>query len=49
MEPKGKEPTARRPLVVNNHKKQSLSTWLLPLILILAIIIFLPRVIDLLG
>jgi len=49
MDSKDKEPTIRRPLIVNNHKKQSLSTWLVPLAVILAIIIFLPRVIDLLD
>lgn len=49
MESKEKETTGRRPLIVNSHKKQSLNTWLVPLIVILAIIIFLPKVIDLLD
>ena len=49
MDPKDKEPTTRRPLIAHNHKKQSLNTWLVPLIIILAVIIFLPRVMDLLG
>ncbi len=44
-----KEPTVRRPLIVSSHKKQSLSTWLVPLAVILAVIIFLPRVIELLD
>jgi len=46
MESEEKETTGCRPLIVNNHKKQSLNTWVVPLIVILAIIIFLPKVID---
>ena len=49
MAPLEKEITKRRPLIVNSHKKQSLNTWLVPLVIILAIIIFLPKVMDLLG
>ncbi len=49
MESKEKKPTGRRPLIVNNHKKQSLNTWVVPLVVILAIIFFLPRVIDMLD
>jgi hypothetical protein len=46
MEAKEKESPGRRPLIVNNHKKQSVTTWLVPLVVILAIIVFLPKVIE---
>lgn len=49
MGSKDKDSAVRRPLIVSNHKKQSLNTWLVPLIVILAIIIFLPKVIELLD
>ncbi len=49
MEHKDKETAGRRPLIVNNHKKQSIYTWLVPLVVILAVMVFLPKVIDLLG
>ena len=34
----------RRPLVVNAHRKRSIYTWLVPLVIILAIMYLLPRV-----
>lgn len=46
MESGDKKNTKRRPLIVNNHKKRSLNTWLVPLLVIVAIMVFLPRVID---
>ncbi len=49
MKSTDKETTGRRPLIVNNHKKQSVTTWLVPLAVILAIMIFLPKVMDLLD
>jgi hypothetical protein len=38
----------RRPLFTRTHQKASLSRWVIPLIIILAVIFFLPRVMDLL-
>jgi len=46
MESDNKKSTERRPLIVNSHKKRSLNTWLLPLLVIIAIMVFLPRVIE---
>jgi hypothetical protein len=49
MDSRDEETTKRRPFVVNHHQKRSVYTWLVPLVIILAIIIFLPRVMDLLD
>ena len=40
---------ARRPLIVNPHKPKSVRVWIIPLILILAVILLLPRLLDLLD
>ncbi len=49
MKPNDKETTERRPLIVHNHQKRSVTTWLVPLVIILAVMIFLPKVIELLD
>lgn len=41
----GKEP--RKPLVERSHRPKRLSTWLGPLIIVVAIIIFLPKILAL--
>ncbi len=46
MESDNKKSADRRPLIVNSHKKRPLTTWLLPLLVIIAIMVFLPRVIE---
>ncbi len=46
MEPDNKKSAERRPLIVNRNKKRSLTTWLLPLLVIIAIMVFLPRIIE---
>ncbi|MBU8871615.1 MAG: hypothetical protein KOO60_12185 [Gemmatimonadales bacterium] len=40
--------TNRRPLVVNSHRKRSVRIWIIPLIGILVVIYFLPRLLTLL-
>jgi len=39
-------PPRRRPLIVNPHRKRSVRVWVLPLALIVAVIVFLPRLIE---
>ena len=39
----------RRPLFNRVHRKRSLSRWIVPLIIILAVIFFLPRVMEILA
>ncbi len=41
-------PENRRPLITHNYRKRSLTTWLVPLAVIIAIMIFLPKLIDML-
>jgi hypothetical protein len=41
-------PRNRRPLISHQHRKRSLTTWLLPLAVIVAIMVFLPRLVALL-
>ncbi len=38
----------RRQLIDHHHKKRPLRTWVLPLLVIVAIIVFLPRLVALL-
>lgn len=38
----------RRPLVRHDHKKRPVRAWVIPLAVILAIIIFLPKIVALL-
>lgn len=38
----------RKPLFTRNYEKRSLGRWIVPLVVILVIIIFLPRLMDLL-
>lgn len=45
----GQEAPQRRPLVFNTNKKRSVTAWLVPLVVILAIMFFLPRVMELLD
>ena len=41
------EKPARRPIFERNHERRSVGRWLFPLLAILAVIYFLPRVLDL--
>lgn len=41
-------PRNRRPLISHQFRKRSLTMWLMPLGVILAIIIFLPKLVELL-
>ncbi len=41
-------PRNRRPLITHQYRKRSLTTWVMPLGVILAIIIFLPKLVGLL-
>ncbi len=36
----------RKRLIVNPHQKRSVRNWIIPLILIVAVIVFLPRLVD---
>ncbi len=38
----------RRPLFTRHHHKRSLSRWIVPLVIILAVIFFLPQVMKIL-
>ncbi len=38
----------RRPLITHHHRKRSLLTWLVPLAIIIAIMVLLPRLVNLL-
>ena len=49
MDSKDQEKPKRRPLIVNHHQKRSLNNWVVPLIIILAIMVFLPRLIAMLD
>jgi len=40
-------PEKRKPLVSHHHRKRSVTQWLVPLVLIIAIMIFLPKVLAL--
>ena len=40
--------TGRRPLVANPHRKRSVRIWIIPLVIILGVIYFLPRLLELL-
>ena len=40
--------TGRRPLVVQHHRRRSLRVWIIPLVGILLVIYFLPRLLALL-
>jgi hypothetical protein len=42
-------PRNRRPLISHQHRKRSLTMWLLPLAVIVAIMVFLPRLVALLA
>ncbi len=41
-------PKKRKPMVTHHHRKRSVAQWLVPLVLIIAIMIFLPKVLALL-
>lgn len=41
-------PAKRRPLVVNPHRRRPVGVWIVPLIVIVAVIYFLPRLLALL-
>ena len=41
-------PPSRRPLVTNPHRKRSVRIWIIPLVVILGVIYFLPRLLGLL-
>lgn len=41
-------PAGRRSLFTRTHHRRSLSRWVIPLIIILLVIFFLPRLVDLL-
>ncbi len=36
----------RKPLIVNPHQKRSVTIWILPLVLIIAVIVFLPHLME---
>lgn len=38
----------RRPLISHNHQKRSLIPWILPLAAIIAVMVFLPKLVSLL-
>ena len=38
----------RKRLITHEHKRRPLRNWILPLLIVLAIIIFLPRLLELL-
>jgi hypothetical protein len=38
----------RRPLIRHDHRKRSVRAWVVPLVIIVAIIIFLPKIVALL-
>ncbi len=38
----------RKPLIAHEHKRRPLRNWIVPLLIVLAIIIFLPRLLELL-
>ncbi len=42
-------PQRPRPLITHHHRKRSVLTWLVPLAIIIAIMIFLPKLVALLG
>ena len=42
-------PASGRPLVANPHRKRSLRIWIIPLVIVLAVIYFLPRLLELLA
>lgn len=48
MNEKPKPGPPRRRLVGHDHKKQSLRVWVIPLLVILGIIYFLPKIVALL-
>lgn len=41
------ESTERRPLIGHPHRKRSLTTWVVPLVIIVAIMVLLPRIVAL--
>jgi len=43
------ETTGRRPLISHEHRKRSVLAWLVPLAVIIAIMVLLPKVVGLLG
>lgn len=43
------QPKRHRPLITHNHRKRSLLTWLVPLAIIIAIMVFLPKLVVLIG
>ncbi|MEN8005926.1 MAG: hypothetical protein ABFS42_02885 [Candidatus Krumholzibacteriota bacterium] len=43
-----KQEEPRRRLIEHHHKKRPLRTWVIPLLIILAIILFLPKLVGLL-
>ena len=47
-DPKSDDKHERRKLFTRTHHKRSLSRWIVPLAIILAVIFFLPRIMDLL-
>jgi len=49
VEDNDKQDDARRRLISHHHEKRPLRTWIVPLLIILAIILFLPRLVGLLG
>ena len=42
-------PKRHRPLITHHHRKRSLLTWLVPLAIIIAIMVFLPKLVALIG
>ena len=48
MDEMNQEETPRRKLFETQHRKRSVVHWLVPLVIIIAVIIFLPRVMELL-
>ena len=41
-------PKKRKPLVTHHHRKRSVTQWLVPLVLIIAVMIFLPKILAML-
>ncbi len=49
MTTEDRESKERRRLIVSNHRKRNLGTWLVPLVIILVVIYFLPRLAEMLN
>ncbi len=48
MDEMKQEEKPRRKLFETQHRRRSVSHWLVPLVIIIAVIVFLPRVMELL-